>query len=239
MNMSKWTTARGSGHPLAQLEGKPFVDATLGIMLGPKNRFGAHYFQTILRDRTGEANQPLLLALHHSGPYPSHNWIEVISLNRNLSFSERGTSLSEADLESLFGYLSDLIPPGGHMMVEYDSEEWEETRLSIACGIPPVATPLGSMLFRVGCGVAFKDWHFAEGGSEGPRKLQGYKALNEEHRRTRAGEMAAELGSFLQSEVTPICQQLWEEARGRAVQIISLLSIDNPALATEKVGWVK
>jgi hypothetical protein len=213
------------------------VDATLEIMLGPKNRFGADYFQIILRDRTGEVSQPLLLALHHSGPYPSHNWIEVIGLTRNLIFPEREISLSETDLERLFGYLSDLIPPGGHMMVEYESDGWEETRLSIACGIPPVATPLGSMLFRVGCGVAFKDWHFAEGGSEGPRKLQGYKALNEEHRRTRAGEMAAGLHTFLQSEGTPICQQLWEEAWGRVVQIISLLSADNPALA--KVGWVE
>jgi hypothetical protein len=228
------TTARGSGSPLAQLEGKPFVDATLEIMLGPKNRFGATYFQITLRDRAGETSQPLLLALHHSGPYPSHNWIDVISLTRNLGFPEREISLSEADLESLFGYLSDLIPPGGHMMVEYDSEEWEETRLSIACGIPPVATLVGSMLFRVGCGVAFKDWHFAEGGSEGPRKLQGFKALNEEHRRTRAGEMAAELRSFLNSEQLPICQQLWEAARKRAMQIISLLSADDPGL--EKVG---
>jgi len=237
MERNIWTTARGSDHPLAQLDGKPFVDATLEIMLGPKNRFGAHYFQIILRDRTGETSQPLLLALHHSGLYPSHNWIEVIGLTRKLNFLEREISLAETDLESLFGYLSALIPPGGHMMVEYESDGWEETRLSIACGIPPVATPLGSMLFRVGCGVAFKDWHFAEGGSEGPRKLQGYKALNEEHRCTKAGEMAAELRSFLQSEGTPIWQQLWEEARGRAVQIISLLSIDNPAL--EKVGWVK
>jgi hypothetical protein len=190
-----WTTARGSGHSLAQLEGKPLVDATLEIMLGPKNRFGADYFQIALRDGAGRASQPFLLGLHHSGLYPSHNWIEVIGLTRNLSFPEREISLSETDLESLFGHLSDLIPPGGHMMVEYDSKGWEETKLSLACGIPPVATPLGSMLFRVVCGVAFKDWHFAEGGSEGPRKLQGYKALNEEHRRTRAGEMAAELRS--------------------------------------------
>ena len=233
MERNIWTTARGSGHPLAQLEGKPFVDATLEIMLGPKNRFGATYVQITLRDRAGKTSQPLLLALHHSGQYPSHNWIEVLSLTRNLNFPEREISLSERDLESLFGYLSDLIPPGGHMMVEYDSEEWEETRISIACGIPPVATPLGNILFRVGCGVALKDWHFAEGGSEGPRKLQGYKALNEEHRRARTGEMAAKLGSFLQSEKPSICQQLWEAARGRAVQIISLLSTDNPALAAE------
>jgi hypothetical protein len=119
------------------------------------------------------------------------------------------------------------------MMVEYDSEEWEETRLSIACGIPLVATPLGSMLFGAGCGAAFKDWHFAEGGSEGPRKLQGYKALNEEHRRTRAGEMAAELRSFLKSQAQSVCHQLWEEAQKRAVQMLLFLSVDNPALAAE------
>jgi hypothetical protein len=109
-------------------------------------------------------------------------------------------------------------------MVEYESEEWAETRLSLACSIPPVATPLGSILFRVGCGVAFKDWHFAEGGSEGPRKLQGYKALNEEHRRIRAGEMAVELSSFLKSEKRSNCQKLWEEAEERAMQILLLLS---------------
>lgn len=217
-----WTTARGSGHPLAQLDGKLLGEATLKIMLGPKNRSGAHYFRVIVRDRTGEAGQPLLLALHHSGPYPSHNWIEVISLNRSLSFPKGKVVLSETDLEILFRYLSDLIPPGGHLMVEYESEQWEETRLSLGCVIPPVATPLGGMLFRVGCGVAFKDWHFAEGGSEGPRKLQGYKALNEEHRRARAAEMTAELHSFLSREDQPSCHHLWEAARKRAVRVLSL-----------------
>lgn len=231
MDGNIWTTAQESDHPLGQLEGQPLVGATLEIMLGPKNRAGARYFQITLRDRTGNASQPLLLALHHAGPYPSYNWIEVIKLVRNIIFPEREVALSETDLERLFRYLSGSIPPGGHIMVEYESEEWAETRLSIGCGIPPVATPLGSMLFRVGCGVAFKDWHFAEGGSEGPRKLQGYKALNEEHRRARASEMAAELRSSLCSEKQPSCHQLWEAARDRAVQLLSLLSTDDPSLA--------
>jgi hypothetical protein len=233
MDGDVWTTARGGSHPLAQLEGRPLADATIGIMLGPKNRFGAHYFQITLRDRTGQANQPLLLGLHHSGPYPGYNWIEVISLTRNLSLPEREIALSETDLESLFRYLSDLIPSGGHMMVEYESEDWEETRLSLGCGIPPVATPLGSMLFRVGCGVAFRDWYFAEGGTEGPRKLMGYKALNEEHRHARAGEMAAQLRSFIHSEKQPTCHQLWQAAQKRAAQVLSLLSADDPASAAE------
>lgn len=227
MEGNKWTTAGGSGHPLARLEGKPLMDATLEVMLGPRNRSGARYFQIALRDGTGKASQPLLLALYNSGPYPSYNWIEVMSLSRKLSFPGREVALLERDLESFLGYLSDLIPPGGHMMVEYESEGWEETRLSLACGIPPVATPLGSILFRVGCGVAFKDWHFAEGGIEGPRKLQGYKALNEEHRRTRAGVMTEELRSFLNSGKQFICHQLWEAARERGVQILSLLLTDD------------
>jgi len=120
MEANKWSSARGSNHPLAQLEGKPLADATLEIMLGPKNRFGARYFQITLRDRSGEASQPLLLALHHSGLYPSYNWIEVMSVARKLSFRVREISISERDLERLFHYLSGLIPPGGHIMVEYE-----------------------------------------------------------------------------------------------------------------------
>lgn len=229
--MNIWTTARGSDYPLGQLEGKPLGEDTLEIMLGPKNRVGARYFQLTVRDRSGNASQPLLLAMYNSGPYPSYNWIEVIKLTRNIVFPEREVTLSETDLHSLFRYLADLIPPGGHIMVEYESAEGAETRLSIGCGIPTVATPLGSMLFRVGCGVAFKDWHFAEGGSEGPRKLQGYKALHEDHRLARAAEMAAELRSFLRRETPPSCRHLWEAARYRTVQILNTLSTDHPSLA--------
>ena len=73
--------------------------------------------------------------------------------------------------------------------------------------------------------MAFKDWWFAEGGSEDPRKLQGYKGLNEDLRRARAAEMAAELLSFLQrAEPTGGCLQVWESAQKRATQILSLLS---------------
>ena len=229
--MTIWTTAKGSHHPLARLEGKPLGGATMEIELGPKNRVGAHYFRINLRDQFGNTSQPLLLALHHSGPYPSYNWVEVIKLVENIIHTEREVILSDAEIERLFHYLSDLIPPGGHIMVEYESEGQAETRLAIGCGIPPVATPLGSMLFRVGCGVTFKDWYFAEGGSEGPRKLQGYKALHEAHRRARATEMAAELRSFLLREMPPSCFQLWEAAHERAVQILNILSTDDPSLA--------
>ena len=73
--------------------------------------------------------------------------------------------------QQLFQYLADLIPPSGHMMVEYESPEQQATARSLASGIPPVATPLGYMLFSIGCGVGFRDWYITEGVSEGPRKL--------------------------------------------------------------------
>jgi len=47
------------------------------------------------------------------------------------------------------------------------------------------------------CGASFKDWYIAEGGSEGPRKLQGYKAPDRQHAQRKANEMALELKAFL------------------------------------------
>ena len=74
------------------------------------------------------------------------------------------------------------------------------------------------------------------GGSEGPRKLQGYKALDEGHRRSRAVEMAAELRSFLQIEKQTTCPELWEAARKRAEQLLAVLSKDAPAASAESEG---
>ena len=58
-------------------------------------------------------------------------------------------------------------------MAEYESRPRTSTARALAAGVPPVATPLGALLFDLGCGVAFRDWYISEGGREGPRKLQG------------------------------------------------------------------
>jgi hypothetical protein len=134
----------------------------------------------------------MVTGLHNQGRYSSYNWIEIISLSSRVSFGSVEQVLDfppNGLTEQLFQYLADLIPPGGHMMVEYDSPEQQDTAHSLAQGIPPVATPLGYILFLTGCGAGFKDLYFAEGGSEGPRKLQGYKALNSEHAQLKAKEI--------------------------------------------------
>jgi hypothetical protein len=224
MDEKKWHNTIVGDHPLVQLEGKSLSDARLGVLFGPNNRYGARYFKLILKGEKDRLSQSILLGLYNSGKYPGYNWIEIISLSRHTQLDGQDIFISDINLQKLLQYLSNLIPPGGHMMVEYESDEWEDTRLSLLCGIPPIATHLGFLLFKAGCGIAFKDWHFAEGGVEGPRKLLGFKALNEEHRRIRSVEMSKELTEFLKSEAESICLKQWEAAQERAIQLLFLLS---------------
>ncbi len=221
--MADWIPASGSGHPLEALDGAPLEGVTLEVTLGPRNRYGATYFKASLRDATGNASQPFLLALHSSGPYPAFNWIEIITLNRDADLPNGTLTPSDTGVQQLFNRLSALIPPGGHLMAEYESDGWSETRRGLACGIPPVATPLGDAMFHAGCGIAFKDWHFAEGGIEGPRKLQGYKPLDDGHRLARAADMRTEIESFIDSQTKSGCRDLWEAAIERANKILSEL----------------
>lgn len=224
MRNKGWAPATAAGHPLSRLDGKPLGGHLLQVFIGPRTRYGADYFRVILRYREGGSSDSVLLALFHSGPYPGYNWIEVVKLSPKIQISGRDVSLAETDIELLFGYLAEMIPPGGHIMVEYESELWSETRHALDCGIPPVLTPLGFLLFKAGCGVAFKDWYFAEGGSEGPRKLQGYKALNREHRIAREGDMLTGIREFIDREAPHRCRQVWTPARSRGEQILAMIN---------------
>ncbi len=82
-------------------------------------------------------------------------------------------------------------------MVSYDSLEQRDTDRSLSLGIPPAVTSRGYLMLMIGCGVGFKDWYFSEAGIEGPRKLQGYKALSEESARLKNRELVDELRAFL------------------------------------------
>lgn len=117
-------------------------------------------------------------------------------------------SLSEAALDaSFFKIIGGLVPPGGSFMVSYslfskESKIHKETKQALDRGYPPVVTPIGFLLFQAGCGMGFKDWYFAEGGREGPEKLQGFKPMNSEAAKEKAKSMIQELHRFrsVQSE---------------------------------------
>jgi hypothetical protein len=162
-------------HALAVLDGQSFDAGTLRVQLGRASRFGARYFRLVLESSDGRSREPAILTgLHHSGPLPSYNWVEVAETNE---VNERE---SEPIVPKLWSLLLELLPPGGHIMVEYDSPARAETAEGLAHNVPALATPLGAQLYRAGFGAHFKDWQIAEGGSEGPRKLQAYKEPNGE-----------------------------------------------------------
>lgn len=222
-----WVLADSQQHPLGSLQGKGLDSHKLVILIGPKNRIGASYFQVFLQNASGEiSHQPVVIGIHSAGKYPSYNWIEIAILSSAVSFGSEKQVLSISTnglARQLFQYLAELIPPGGHMMVEYDSPEQQDTARSLALGIPPAATPLGYMLFLIGCGAGFRDWYFAEGGSEGPRKLQGYKALNRQHAQLKTEETVHELTAFINRPPLVVDSELERAARNRAQAILNTL----------------
>jgi len=226
-----WALVDSHQHPLGRLREKDLNSYKLVVLLGTKNRIGANYFQIFLQTGLGDVSyQPIIIGLHNQGRYPSYNWIEIVRISSRLSFTsgEQVLDISpEGLIRQLLQSLAELIPPGGHMMVDYDSPEHQDTARSLALGIPPVATPLGYILFLVGCGAGFKDWHFAEGGSEGPRKLQGYKALNEQHAQLRAEKTYQELTTFLSRLPPEGASELERAAHDRILVILDRLKHDD------------
>ena len=186
-------------HPLAAIDGASLGGGLrLTVLLGPRSAVGSSYFRCGLDGPEGQTAAPVIFGLQNSGPWPGFNWVEVLDYSDAPPLAGGGVQPVSPEVErALFGQLAGLVPTGGHLMAEYESRPRTSTARALAAGVPPVATPLGALLFDLGCGVAFRDWYISEGGREGPRKLQGFRATNEEHARTRGLETIAALDAFL------------------------------------------
>ncbi len=219
---SPWAPASATpDHPLAALEGAAVgEDVRLEVQLGPRNHVGSTYFRLYLvTGDLGRVLAPVVFGLHNSGPYPGYNWVEIIEWRDVLPLADGRSVEVPAGIERLvFQRLGELVPPGGHFMAEYDSPSRTVTARALAMKVPPIATPLGALLASAACGAAFRDWYISEGGREGPRKLQGFRALNREHSRVRALEMVASLEAFLERgddidwDVLAQCRPIADEA---------------------------
>ncbi|HJM74385.1 MAG TPA: DUF1122 family protein [Dehalococcoidia bacterium] len=187
-------------HPIGGWHAKPVGDdLTLEPWLGPLNSVGARYFRIYLgSEELGRPEDPLVFGMVNSGPYPGFNWVEVIDCSERLVIPDgREVTVPEGVLWGVLAQLASLVPAGGHLMAEYDSSGQRVTARALAAGVPPRATPLGAAMAAAGCGIAFRDWYISEGGREGPRKLQGFRALDADHQRLRDGETLATLRAFM------------------------------------------
>ena len=121
---------------------------------------------------------------------------------------------------NLFKYLGDIIPQGGHIMVSYEGEQkiHKNTLKSLNMGVPAAITPLGFLIFQAGFQYV-KDWYFAEGGYEGPRKLWGEKAPDKEQAQIFLKKTADEISQFL-SKKTDLSKTLENESRKLAELIM-------------------
>jgi hypothetical protein len=198
----KWSLA--DDHPITALDGLALGEYEVTALLGPKNAVGSRYFQLFLSDARGRlADEPLALGLHNSGPYPAFNWVELTQFREQLSFGKASLDLWETRLESkLFAALSKLVPPGGHIMAEYDSPTHRATERILTLRYPPVCSPIGYLMFEAGV-RSYRDWYISEGGREGPRKLQGFKPLNRTVAREKISALRAELEPPLKSRPDP------------------------------------
>lgn len=185
-------------HPLSRLHGRALGAYRLFVLLGARNNVGSQYYQLFLVDAAGRlSDAPLAVGLFNSGPFPAFNWIEFTQYRTNLRVGDDPLDLRAAALElPLFDAVSALVPAGGHIMVEYDSPDQFATARVLTLAYPHVCSPTGYLLFRAGC-RSYRDWYISEGGREGPRKLQGFKPLNEEIARDKTATMRAELERLL------------------------------------------
>ena len=187
-------------HPIGRWHGAPVGDdLTLEPWLGPANSVGARYFRIYLQSQElGRPRDPLLMGLVNSGRYPGFNWVEVIDYSERLLIPDgRDVTVPEGVLWGVLAQLASLVPAGGHLMAEYDSSGHRMTARALAAGVPPRATPLGAAMAATGCGIAFRDWYISEGGREGRRKLQGFRAVDADHQQRRDSETLASLRAFM------------------------------------------
>lgn len=172
------------------------------------------------------STNPVFSGLFSAGRWSQHiaGWVDGDYFDFTHFPYGSGYSLTETgtDLE-FFALLGQLVPDGGALMVAYslfskEAKVHRDTKLGLDRGYPPVVTPLGYLLFIAGCGVGFKDWYFAEGGREGPEKLQGYKALSAEEEKEKLETVGGELQAFLTR--TSDQDNLTRDCRGRARLVV-------------------
>jgi hypothetical protein len=156
----------------------------------------------IAPDKQAKSRTPIAMGIVSGGGRLVMPWFELriyptVELEDGSKLDARGLGL-EASLINLIG---ELIPPGGHLMIEYESAGQAETHAELLLRVPPAASYMGFLMYQAGFQGEFKDWYIAEGGHEGPRKLQANKSPTPAAARRARAAHRAELAAFVRCKV--------------------------------------
>ena len=202
-------------------------------------RAGWFHLTAVLGDAKGNASQtPILTGIVSGGGRGVKPWFECrfypeVTMADGTTLDARAHGLEAA----LIDRLGELIPDGGHLMVEYESPGQSMTHAELLLRAPPAATHLGALMFHAGFHGAFKDWYISEGGHEGPRKLQANKSPNaaaaQVARRTHVAELTAfikqplptgqadaEIVARAQTRARTILKELHKQERPKRARLI-------------------
>lgn len=194
-----WADAASLGdHPLAGVAG---VTVGQGVRLRVEAKAGARgltAFRGFLdSDDLGTTLAPVIEGEHHAAHASAPAWLAVTAFAGTVPVSGGEVEVPEGIDIQIVEALAALVPPGGHLLMEYGSDHRRVTARALRQGVPPVATPLGGMMFAAGCGVAFTDLRSVAGG-EGSPALQGYRSIDTAHEARRGPAMLAGLEYFME-----------------------------------------
>ena len=212
-------------HPLQKLEGALGNEYGIKVSRKQLKKSEQSFFQVFLIDKVCRKSEyPVFEGLYSLGIEPEidgwidgHYYEEAVFKGRKFSLRETGMDLK------LFKKLGSALKPSWSFMVAYETfgergRTLDETSRGLNCGIPPIATPLGYLLFTSGR-FKVKDWYFPEGGNEGMPKLEGIGAVDRLHATRMKRETAKELKLFLKKGA---CHEggLEQPAKERAEKIL-------------------
>ncbi|MGH7836915.1 MAG: DUF1122 family protein [Candidatus Binataceae bacterium] len=201
-----------------------------------RSRVGWLDLAVALRDDRGESSRSsLAMGLVSGGGRLVKPWFELriypdVEFGDGAIFDARAAGLEAAFID----LLGKSIPPGGHLMIEYESPGQSRTHAELLLRVPPAATHLGSLMFHAGFRGAFKDWYISEGGHEGPRKLQANKSPTPAAARSALRTHRAELGEFVKRALPQDAKDaaIVREARARAQKLLCELPASRTRLAS-------
>jgi hypothetical protein len=212
-------------HPLEWLEGELGGGFRMQVKWKKLKKAEQSFFQLFLLNNLGERSQNSVFdGLYSLGIEPyidgwidGHYYEDVLFERDRLDLSAMGLDLV------LFKKLGSTLKPSWSFMVAYETfgdsgRTLRETSQCLNCGIPPITTPLGYLLFSTGR-LKIKDWYFPEGGNEGMPKLEGIGAVDREHSARMRKETAKELKLFLRKGACSD-RELEMPARKRAERIL-------------------